>query len=65
MATIAGRGGCGVVVSDEGGAWLQTTCLVGADRTGAVGITNDGNTVIAVDGAGKTYASTDSGRTFA
>ena len=65
LATIPGCDGLGVFVSDEVGAWLQTTCLVGADRTGAVGITNDGTTVIAVDGAGKTYPSTDSGRTFA
>jgi hypothetical protein len=65
LASVAGCDGLGVFVADPAGAWQQTTCLSGAERTGSVGITTAGTTVIAVDGAGKTFASTDSGRTFA
>ena len=65
LAAVPGCDGLGVFITDPAGAWAQTTCLTGANRTGPVGIGSAGTTVIAVDGAGKTYASTDSGRTFA
>lgn len=68
LIALAGADGCaGLAVftgADGGATWTKTACLAGISTSGPVGIAILDTTAMAIDGNGKTFLSTDAGKTF-